>query len=77
MKAIILISSIFYILGLKLSYKFDLTKKCETTEKVITNTVPDKKPEKELDLSGELKAKTDSVKINGNSEKNTDNSIHY
>lgn len=39
MKAIILISSIFYILGLKLGNKIDLVKDNEPTPKVITNKI--------------------------------------
>ena len=39
MKAIILISSIFYILGLKISNKIDLVKKNTQVDKVITNKV--------------------------------------
>ena len=36
MKAIILISSIFYILGLKIGNKIDLVKKSHPVDKVIT-----------------------------------------
>ena len=39
MKAIILISSIFYILGLKISNKIDLVKRTSPVEKVIMHTV--------------------------------------
>lgn len=34
MKAIILISSIFYILGLKVSHKIEVVKKSDLTEKI-------------------------------------------
>lgn len=46
MKAIILISSIFYILGLKVSNKIDLVKKNSTVEKIITHKVKVTEPEK-------------------------------
>ncbi|WP_321345634.1 hypothetical protein [uncultured Draconibacterium sp.] len=39
MKALILISSIFYILGLKISNKIDLVKKSNPVEKIITHKV--------------------------------------
>lgn len=39
MKALILISSIFYILGLKISNKIDLVKKSNPVEKIITHQV--------------------------------------
>ncbi len=44
MKAIILISSIFYILGIKISNKIDLIKKSSPVEKIITHTA---KPNKQ------------------------------
>lgn len=70
MKAIILISSIFYILGLKLSHKFDLVKRTESTEKIITHTAPVKKPDNAIDLSNDLKAPSDSACVNITVEKN-------
>ncbi|MCD6355549.1 MAG: hypothetical protein J7L95_08365 [Prolixibacteraceae bacterium] len=39
MKIIILISSIFYILGLKISNRIDFLKKSNPVEKIITNTI--------------------------------------
>ena len=77
MKLIILISSIFYILGLKLSHKFELVKKTDAFEKVITITMPATKSNKTLDISGELKAKTDSVNINGSIEKQSENEVNF
>ena len=70
MKAIILISSIFYILGLKLSHKFDLVKRTESAEKIISHTVPVKKSDKTIDLSNELKAPSDSLNVDITIEKN-------
>nr|WP_321356229.1 hypothetical protein [uncultured Draconibacterium sp.] len=46
MKALILISSIFYILGLKISNKIDLVKKSNPVEKIITHKVKTTEPEK-------------------------------
>lgn len=50
MKAIILISSIFYILGLKISNKIDLIKKSTPVEKVIIQSVKQTVPEKTVDF---------------------------
>ena len=77
MKAIILISSIFYILGLKLSHKFDLVKKCDSTEKTITNVIPATKQDKTFDISKELKATSDSVIVNSSFEKQVDKAAHF
>lgn len=77
MKTIILISSIFYILGLKLSHKFDLVKKSDATEKIITHSVPAIKQDKTVDLSNELKAASDSVNVNRTFEKQTDKAVHF
>lgn len=64
MKAIILISSIFYILGLKISNKIDLIKKHAPAEKTITQTIqpkedkPDKKCKQiEIEVKEEIKEK--------------------
>ncbi len=46
MKAIILISSIFYVLGLKISNKIDFVKRINPVEKIINNTIPPKKTDK-------------------------------
>ncbi len=63
MKAIILISSIFYILGLKISNKIDIVKKANPVEKIITNTISATKPAKSIhfnEISG-VKAESDSL----------------
>ena len=68
MKAIILISSIFYILGLKIGNQIDLVKKSNPVEKIITNTTV-KTPSKTIELKNEIGLKTnsgsllDSVKV--------------
>ena len=46
MKALILISSIFYILGLKISNKIELVKKTNPVKKIITHKVKAAEPEK-------------------------------
>ena len=58
MKAIILISSIFYILGLKLGNKIDLVKKSDPVEKIITHKIKADKPDKCCDYSKETTKKT-------------------
>ncbi|MDX8339335.1 hypothetical protein SLH46_09095 [Draconibacterium sp. IB214405] len=59
MKAIILISSIFYILGLKVSNTIDLVKKSNPTEKIITHKVQAAEPEKNATF--EAKAEEDAA----------------
>lgn len=49
MKTIILISSIFYILGLKISNKFDFVKRSTPVEKIIVHKVKPASPEKAID----------------------------
>lgn len=63
MKGIILISSIFYILGLKIGNKIDLVKKSELYEKQVTQKVKEKKPLDCCKYTDELanKEKTDTV----------------
>lgn len=50
MKAIILISSIFYILGLKISNQIDLIKKNNPVEKIIIQSVKPETPPKTIDF---------------------------
>ncbi|MBN1987365.1 MAG: hypothetical protein JW761_13725 [Prolixibacteraceae bacterium] len=68
MKAIILISSIFYILGLKIGNKIDIVKRANPVEKIITKciTAPPKPP-KTIDFEQEKfeQAKADSLKGKG------------
>lgn len=49
MKTIILISSIFYILGLKISNKFDFVKRSTPVEKIIVHKAQPAAPEKAID----------------------------
>ncbi|MEN8116559.1 MAG: hypothetical protein ABFS16_06240 [Bacteroidota bacterium] len=65
MKAIILISSIFYILGLKISHKINLVKKCDPVDKVITNKVKTEKPSKSIDYNDATKIKPEKDTISG------------
>ena len=58
MKALILISSIFYILGLKISNKIDLVKKSSPVEKIITHKA--KTTELEENASFEAEARKDT-----------------
>lgn len=66
MKAIILISSIFYILGLKIGHKIDLVKK-ENPVKTISIATKVEKPEKCCEYANELVKKTDCDTIIGGS----------
>jgi hypothetical protein len=68
MKAIILISSIFYILGLKIGNKIDIVKKTNPVEKIITRciTAPPKPPNSIDFEQGKIEqAPSDSIKGNG------------
>ena len=64
MKAIILISSIFYILGLKLGNKIDIVKKSNPVEKIITNSMTPSKPAETIQFEQKAveKAAPDSLK---------------
>lgn len=64
MKAIILISSIFYILGLKISNKIDLVKKSNPVDTIITNKITSQTPSKTIYINSEdgLTILTDTLK---------------
>ncbi len=64
MKAIILISSIFYILGLKIGNKIDLVKKSIPVEKIIIHKIQEFKPSKCISYNEKTiqKTNTDTVK---------------
>jgi len=66
MKAIILISSIFYILGLKIGNKIDLTPSSDVVKTIITPKISTKKSSDTFEYKPEAKSnsKSDSVKIN-------------
>ncbi len=68
MKAIILISSIFYILGLKISNKIDLIKRSNPVEKIINNTITSKEPAKAYYFKGETEKKSENDSIKGGNE---------
>ncbi len=79
MKAIILISSIFYILGLKISNKFELIKKASPVEKIITVETPEKKSVSAIKLNEETQPvlSTDSLKVIEKKENGFDESKHF
>lgn len=58
MKAIFLISSIFYILGLKIGHKINLIKSCNPVQKISTTTNAVKQATKAVYFSDELQPKT-------------------
>nr|WP_319569974.1 hypothetical protein [uncultured Draconibacterium sp.] len=58
MKALILISSIFYILGLKISNKIDLVKKSSPVEKIITHKAKTTELEENASFEAEVKKDT-------------------
>lgn len=64
MKAIILISSIFYILGLKISNQIELVKKCNPVDTIITNKITPALPTKTIHFKDEsgFKMLTDTLK---------------
>lgn len=59
MKAIILISSIFYVLGLKISNKIDFVKRINPVEKIINNVIPPKKADKVYHFRDDADKKTE------------------
>ena len=64
MKAIILISSIFYLLGLFIGNKIDLVKKSIPVEKIIVHKIKEYKPSKCFCYNEKtnVKAETDTLK---------------
>ena len=72
MKAVILISSIFYLLGFKISNQIELFKKSSPAEKVITNPVTSVQKESSTHFKDEFQTKTesDSTKTGGVSDEN-------
>jgi len=65
MKAIVLISSIFYLLGLFIGKKIDLVKKSVPVEKIIIHKIQEYKPSKCFCFNEKtiVKTKTDSTKV--------------
>ena len=68
MKAIILISSIFYILGLKIGDKIDLVKKVSPVEKEITSNVKENKQQGCCDFTKEFNSKAECDSTKGGSD---------
>ena len=58
MKTIFLISSIFYILGLKIGHKINLIKSCNPVQKISTTTNVVKQATKAVYFSDEVQPKT-------------------
>lgn len=64
MKSIIIISSIFYIIGLKIGNKIDLLKRSIPVEKIITHKIKEIIPQKNFNYAEEAppKAEVDTIK---------------
>ena len=79
MKAIILISSIFYILGLKISNKFELIKRSHPVEKTISTTIQEKQSVNAVKFDEEIKkvVTTDSLKVTDKEGDIIDESKHF
>lgn len=79
MKAIILISSIFYILGLKIGHKIDLFKSNNPVQKISTTTNAIKQATKAVYFSDEVnsKSRADSLKNVGVAEKTAVETKHF
>lgn len=60
MKTIVILSSIFYILGLKFSHKIDLVKRCNPVEKITTTATLVKETTKTFYFNAEAKTTTGS-----------------
>jgi len=76
MKAIILISSIFYILGLKIGDKIDLTTGTIEVKEITAPEVTPKKSETTIEYKEEInnQTQTDSLKNNSSEKELLDNS---
>ena len=79
MKTIILISSIFYILGLKIGHKIDLFKNYNPVEKISTTTNAVKKAAKSVYFYDETKPDNspDSLKNVGVVDKKAKEKNHF
>jgi len=70
MKAIILISSIFYILGLKIGNNINLSIDSTSVKKVIPNTIPGKSQVSTFEFNNKNDLiEADSLKTNQNANK--------
>lgn len=79
MKSILLFSSIFYILGLKIGHKIDLFKNHNPVEKISTTTNAVKQTTKAVYFNDEVKLKsdTDSVKNTNVVDKTAKKETHF
>lgn len=79
MKAIFLISSIFYILGLKIGHKINLIKSCNPVQKISTTTNAVKQATKAVYFSDELQPKTtpDTLKSEDVKDKKETETSHF
>ncbi|MFW5831495.1 MAG: hypothetical protein ACOCVA_04540 [Prolixibacteraceae bacterium] len=66
MNAIILISSIFYVIGLKIGTKIELTSKSSPVEKIISNKIATKKSDKTFEFKCGEKILTESDSLKNN-----------
>ncbi len=70
MKTIILVASIFYILGLKLGHKIDIVKKSNPVEKIITNCITPPKTPKTVHFNQQEVEKAEPDSLNSEAKKN-------
>jgi hypothetical protein len=79
MKAIILLSSIFYILGLKIGHKIDIIRTANPVQKITTTTNAVKSAAKSAYFSEEVKKvpAVDSLKYENSVEKKTEEKKHF
>lgn len=79
MKAIILLSSIFYILGLKIGHKIDVFRTANPIHKITTTTNAVKSAAKSVYFSEEVKKApaVDSLKHANSDERKTEATKHF
>lgn len=70
MKTIVILSSIFYILGLKISHKIDLVKRCNPVEKIASTATVVKETTKTFYFGTDTKTTTVSDTIKCEPKKN-------
>jgi len=78
MKAIILLSSIFYILGLKIGHKIDIIRTANPVQKITTTTNAVKSVAKSVYFTDEVKKTTavDTLKQNDSVNRKTEETKH-
>ncbi len=78
MKAIILLSSIFYILGLKIGHKIDIIRSANPVQKITTTTNAVKSAAKSVYFTDEVKKTpaVDSLKCNDSVSRKTEETKH-